>query len=223
MAHNDLFSLSSLFITPIKNTVRNSSHLALKKGKGTAKNINYKIHSSFNTILNDNSRGGVLISQVIYHIHDQNKLNLSLFLTSIGIKASHDLINMVNILPENHNSIFKGDNLLFEFLSNNFNKLFGFNMMVSLKTINPNIMYNLPLEYKKVIDGDCFGIYCFVHTKTGNYGVGSAISCLSRLLYHMNSFNGHRLRSHLHNWIMANGDVSSVKWAPIITYDNIVQ
>jgi hypothetical protein len=39
----------------------------------------------------------------------------------------------------------------------------------------------------------------------------------------MNSFNGHRLRSHLHNWIITNGGVSSVKWAPIITYDNIVQ
>lgn len=35
--------------------------------------------------------------------------------------------------------------------------------------------------------------------KTGYYGIGSAISCRSRLIDHMNSFNGHRLRSHLHD------------------------
>jgi hypothetical protein len=129
------------------------------------------------------------LSNVIYHIHDQNKLNLPLFLTSKGIKASHDLINMLNLLPENNNSNFKGDNLLFEFLSNNFNKLFRFNMQLSLKTIKPNIMYDLPIEYQKVIDGDCSGIYCFVHKKTGKYGIGSAISFRNRLNDHMNSFN----------------------------------
>lgn len=165
----------------------------------------------------------MLLSNVIYQIHDQNKLNLPLFLTSKGIKASHDLINMMNLLPENNNSGFKGDNLLFEFLSNNFNKLFRFNMQLSLKTIKPNIMYDLPLGSQKVIDGDCSGVYCFVHKKTGKYGIGSAISLRNRLNDHMNSFYGNRLRSHLHDWVMANGNVSSIKWAPIITYDNIVQ
>ena len=67
-------------------------------------------HSYFNTILNDKSRGGILLSKVIYLIHDHNKLNLPLFLTWIGIKASHDLINMINLLPENNDSFFKGDN-----------------------------------------------------------------------------------------------------------------
>ena len=85
--------------------------------------MNSKIHSSFYTILNDKSRGGVLLSNVIYQIYDQNKLNLPLFLTSKGIKASHDLINMLNLLPENNSSNFKGDNLLFEFLNKNYNKL----------------------------------------------------------------------------------------------------
>lgn len=165
----------------------------------------------------------MLLSNIIYQIHGQNKLNLPLFLTSKGIKASHDLINMINLLPENNNSGFKGDNLLFEFLSNNFNKLFRFNMQLSLKTIKPNIMYDLPLGYQKVIDGDCSGVYCFVHKKTGKYGIGSAISLRNRLNDHMNSFYGNRLRSHLHDWVIANGDVSSIKWAPIITYDNIIQ
>jgi len=160
----DLFNISSssLFITPIINTI------GYKGEKGKKHSINSKIHSSFYTILNDKSRGGVLLSNVIYQIHDQNKLNLPLFLTSKGIKASHDLINMMNLLPENNNSGFKGDNLLFEFLSNNFNKLFRFNMQLSLKTIKPNIMYDLPLRSQKVIDGDCSGVYCFVHKKLVN-------------------------------------------------------
>jgi hypothetical protein len=85
-----------------------------------------KIHSSFYTILNDKTKGGILLSKVIYHVIDQNKLNLPLFLTSKGIKASHDLISMINLLPENNNSEFKGDNLLFEFLSKNYNKLFRY-------------------------------------------------------------------------------------------------
>lgn len=141
---------------------------------GARKNnkINTKIHFSFSTILNDKSKGGLLLSKVIYHIHNENKLNLPLFLTSKGIKASHDLINMINLLPENNDSGFKGDNLLFEFLSNNFSKLFRFNMQLSLKTIKPNIMYDIPLGSQKVIDGDCSGIYCFVH-KTGKFGIGN--------------------------------------------------
>lgn len=130
---------------------------------------------------------------------------------------------MINLLPENNNSSFKGDNLLFDFLSHNFNKLFRFNMQLSLNTIKPNIMYDLPIEKQKVIDGDCSGIYCFVHKTTGKYGIGSAISFRNRLNDHMNSFNGNRLRSLLHDWVMANGGVTSIKWAPIISYDNIVQ
>lgn len=83
-------------------------------------------------------------------------------------------------------------------------------------------MYNLPLEYQKVIDGDCSGIYCFVHI-SGKFGISSAISFRKRLNDHMNSLNGHRLKSYLHEWVIANGGISCIKWAPIITYDNIVQ
>ena len=64
---NDLFSLFE--ITQINNTV--------SINKVNDKN---NIHSSFHTILNDKSKGGVLLSKVIYHIHEQNKLNLPLFL-----------------------------------------------------------------------------------------------------------------------------------------------
>nr|YP_009710351.1 hypothetical protein [Ceratocystis albifundus]QFX74853.1 hypothetical protein [Ceratocystis albifundus] len=170
----------------------------------------------FNLIFN--SRINTLIN-----MHTQNQIRLPLFLTSKGVKASHDLISMINLLPDKNSSSFRGDNLLYMFLINNCEKLFRFNMELSLKTIKPNKMYNIPLKYQKVLDGDCSGIYCFVHKETGNFGIGSAISCRDRLYDHMNSFYGHRLKSRLHEWVLANGGISSVKWAPIITYDNIVQ
>lgn len=59
--------------------------------------------------------------------------------------------------------------------------------------------------------------------KTGKFGIGSAISFRNRLNDHMNSFYGNRLRSHLHEWVMNNKNLSSIRWAPIISYDNIVQ
>ena len=93
-------------------------------------------------------------------------------------------------------------------------------LWLSLNTINPNILYDLPLNFQKVIDGDCSGIYCFVHKETGKFGIGSAISCRVRLIDHMNSFNGNRLNSYLHEWVLANGGLSSIKWAPIITFDS---
>jgi len=70
---------------------------------------------------------------------------------------------------------------------------------LNLKKIKPIILYDLPLEYQKVVDGDCLGIYCFIHKNTNKYGIGSALFCRNRLIDHMNSFNGHRLRSHIHN------------------------
>ena len=42
-------------------------------------------------------------------------LKLPLFLSSRGIKASQDLIKMINLLPENNDSFFKGDNLIVRF------------------------------------------------------------------------------------------------------------
>lgn len=219
--YNCLFNLSSNSI--INTLINQSVRYYTTNNNNGKKNSKGKIHSSFYSILEDKSRGGVLLSKVIYHIHNENKLNLPLFLTSKGLKASHDLINMLNLLPENNNSSFKGDNLLYEFLINNCEKFFRFNLELSLKTIKPNLMYDIPLKYQKVIDGDCSGIYCFMHKETGSYGIGSAISCRDRLYDHMNSFYGHSLKSGLHEWVLANGGISSVKWAPIITYDNIVQ
>jgi len=57
------------------------------------------IHPSFSTILKDNTRGGLLLSNIIQNIFEQNRLGLPLFLTPKGIKASHDLINMLNLFP----------------------------------------------------------------------------------------------------------------------------
>jgi hypothetical protein len=76
-------SLSSLKITPINNIIRYPDVKGKRKIHTLTKNkaLRSAPHSSFDTILNDKSRGGILLSKVIYHIHDQNKLNLPLFLT----------------------------------------------------------------------------------------------------------------------------------------------
>ena len=93
----------------------------------------------------------------------------------------------------------------------------------SLKTIIPIVGYDLPIASQRILDGDCSGLYCFRHKITGEYGIGSALSCRNRLNDHVNSLNGYRLRSKLHDWILKNGGITTVNWAPIITFDNIVQ
>lgn len=103
---NSLFNISSssLLITPIIKPVKDKEEGSTSPcGARKNNNINSKIHFSFSTILNDKTKGGLLLSKVIHHVHNQNKLNLPLFLTSKGIKAlappQHDLINMINLLP----------------------------------------------------------------------------------------------------------------------------
>jgi len=181
------------------------------------------LHSSFSTILKDKTRGGLLLSKVIYHISEQNSLGLPLFLTAKGIKASHALIDMLNLLPVDCASKFKGDNLLFQFLSENYNQTYRYNMELNLKELNPYCVYSLPIGKQKVIDGDCTGIYCFKHVDLGYCSIGSALSCRNRLNEHMSSIMGHRPQTFFHQWVSDNGGIAPIRWAPIITFNNIVQ
>lgn len=41
--------------------------------------------------------GGKLLTELILSLHKQNVYNIPLFLTPLGIKASHDLIKMLNL------------------------------------------------------------------------------------------------------------------------------
>lgn len=83
-------------------------------------------------------------------------------------------------------------------------------MELTLKTINPIDVYGLPLAYQRVAEGDCSGVYCFKHKNNGKYGIGSALSFRNRLNDHINSLNGHRPRTILHNWIINHGGIASV-------------
>lgn len=120
-----------------------------------------------------------MLSNIIQNIFEQNRLGLPLFLTPKGIKASHDLINMLNLLPVDNSSKFKGDNFLFDYLSKASNLVFRYNMELTLKIINPINVFELPLGSQKVVDGDCSGLYCFKHKNIDKYGIGSALSCRS--------------------------------------------
>lgn len=71
-----------------------------------------QFHSSFDSIIADNTRGGRLLQQVLVHIHSHEQLGLPLYLSSAGIKASHSLISMLNCLPVDGSSAYAGDNLL---------------------------------------------------------------------------------------------------------------
>ena len=83
-------------------------------------------------------------------------------------------------------------------------------------------MYNIPILRQKIEDADCSGVYIFKHI-SGKLAVGSALSCRDRLQDHLNSFYGHRPKTFLHEWVINNGGIESVKWAPMLTYDNITQ
>lgn len=93
----------------------------------------------------------------------------------------------------------------------------------SLKTIITIDEYKLPIAHQRVLDGDCSGIYCFKHKPSGKYGIGSALSCRNRLNDHINSLNGHRTRAKLHDWIINNGGITTVTWAPATARGSLVQ
>lgn len=198
---------------------------------------NLTIHYSFSSILSNKTIGGKMLTDLILHLHKENVYNIPLFLSPLGIKASHDLIKMLNILAKKQKiSKFKGDNILLDFISNNLKPLIRYNMKLVNNTFIPfpggrsprdrpegtSEFYNIPILHQKVKDADCSGVYVFVHT-SGKIGLGSALSCRDRLQDHLNSFYGHRPSTFLHKWVLDNGGIKSVNWAPLITYDNVVQ
>ncbi len=129
---------------------------------------------------------------------------------------------MINVLPFDKKSKFRCDNLLFDFFNTQLKPIIRYNMKSSLTTIIPIKSSNIPILYQKLDNADCSAIYIFLH-KTGNIRLGSALSCHDRLQDHINSFYGNRAKTFIHRWILDNGGIKSVKWAPIITYDNVVQ
>lgn len=70
------------------------------------------VHSSFHSIAADKTPGGILLQKLLVHIHSEEKLGLPLYLTDTGIKASHQLIAMLNCLPLEGSSSYAGDKLL---------------------------------------------------------------------------------------------------------------
>lgn len=140
-----------------------------------------------------------MLTELILHLHKENVHNIPLFLSPLGIKASNDLIKMINILAKKQKkSKFKGDNLLLEFISNHLKPIIRYNMQLSLNTFIPIKTYMIPILRQKVEDADCSGVYIFVH-KSGKIGIGSALSCRDRLHDHLNSFYGHRITTFLQN------------------------
>lgn len=64
---------------------------------------------------------------------------------------------MLNSLPCDNSSKFKGDNLLFDFLNTNYKQIFRFNMEITQEAIKPTVTYDLPLAYQRVLEGEFAG------------------------------------------------------------------
>lgn len=188
--------------------------------------------------------GSKLILDYLKNLANKNKVNVSIQFTNTGVKSTIDLINMINELYlftlDKNNPNVKDHKLLFEFITARWNPDFKFyfelgETNIVLKDVSAQKIslsswkkldisnQNTNIKSEEFTDAYTSGVYCFTHLPTGKIGIGSSISCAARLRDHISSFNGHRTRTFLHDWVNKNGGIKSLSWTPIITYPNIYQ
>lgn len=178
------------------------------------------VHPSFTSVANDSSPGGLLVQKLLTNLISKEQLGLPMHLSPLGVRASAQLIDMINSLPMNGHSNFAGDNLLFDYLSSAVTFNMHYNMELDLQKITPTTSYTLPLRGQNVLNGTDAGVYAFIHN-SGHVGIGSAMTCTARLQDHVRSFTGSRDSTFMHTWVMKHGGLSSLNWAPIITLPNL--
>lgn len=171
--------------------------------------------------MENNTRGGLLLQNLLTNLASKELLGIPLFLSPLGVAASQQLVDMLNLLPIDNSSSFIADNRLFEFLQSSVGYDYTYNLELNLNKLIPIKSYNLPLKNQHVINGTDAGVYAFVHQETGYVGLGSATSCRYRLESHIRSFIGKRDTTFLHDWVKNNGGLTSIRWAPIITLPNL--
>lgn len=179
------------------------------------------IDYSFQAILSNNTRGGVLLSQLVEKMHLDNPLHIPLTLSNVGQAASIQLINMINDLPTN-SSPFAGDLLVFNYVSNWISDLdIRFNFEVVKGDIVPTVSYTLPIGLAKFPEAMDSGVYQFTHKTLPDYGIGSATHFRSRLSTHMASFIKQRM--YMHKWFVGHGGVQEAIFSPIIAMPNVTR
>lgn len=178
--------------------------------------------STFDPIFADKSPGGILVGDVIRHVHNQNQLKVPLHLTQHGLDHSRRLITMLNDLPcvGSNSSKFMGDNYLFDFLSSQYQYTYRYTMDTTSSIILPTQSFDLPLGRQIFPHGMNTGIYAFIHD-TGNTYIGSNIAFRPRLINHLECFRGEHKPTYMHTWIMDNGGLSRTRWAPLIDWPNL--
>jgi hypothetical protein len=145
----------------------------------------------------DISPGGLLVQKLLIHIVQQEQLGIPLFLSPLGISASHNLISMLNDLPSNLISLFSGDNVLFEYLHNSLEYKYVYNVVPSWTEISLIESHSLPTS--RLRNGMDSGVYAFIHNESGSVGIGSALSFRRRLTNHIRSFTGGRETTFMHD------------------------
>lgn len=148
------------------------------------------MHPSFDPLLLDTSVGGLLVKDVIQHIHANNSMGVNLYLTPHGVSHVRGLVGMLNTLHEVQDTTrFTGDRVLLDFLSQAFKCEYHFNVDLASPTIEPIISYDLPLGRKPVLINTMnSGIYTFKSKVSSDFYIGSALSLRTRLVSHMANF-----------------------------------
>jgi hypothetical protein len=181
------------------------------------------IHPSFNSIQQDNTPGGLLVQKSLGNIVTQLGGYLPIYLTSQGILGAKMLSGMLNGLLQS--SQFEVDTNLFPYLLDKVNCSYNLNFDVTSSIVEPLQSFSLPLKRQEVPHINDSGVYgFFLKTQDGltHLGLGSALSCEDRLVDHIASLNSKRSQQFMHQFILANGGISSVTWCPLITSPNLV-
>lgn len=159
--------------------------------------------SSMAAVQKDTSLGGQLIQQSLFNLIKDIPL-VPIYLTPKGIEAASLLSEMLNTLAK---SDFKDDSQLYSFLRSA-KSSYNIHYTLSNGHLLPHNKYTLPLKYQEVEFGEDSGVYGFFFNGDEKLGLGSAISCRTRLTDHMASFYDNRPQQFMHKYVMRNGGLT---------------
>lgn len=155
------------------------------------------IHESFDPIMSNKTQGGLIVSEMVLHIHTQNYLGLDLKLKPHAVNHINKLIDMINYLPapkddnqrdcDIQDTVFQGDRKLLQFLANTIYTDYEYCVDKSSPNLSPSNNYTLPLGRQMFTSPTHSGIYVFTHTESGNQYIGSALGFKQRLIGHIES------------------------------------
>ena len=172
--------------------------------------------------MNKLNLGSLVINQFLDTLKNNKDIEPKITLTNQGKLATGNLIKMIDSLSSSD------DTTLYNFIKNNYKLPISVLSNDKNGKINAKFSFKLPLNLKKIAqynDTNILsqlsesGVYIFLHNN-GKYAIGSAMNFKRRLVDHINSFRGHRIKQNLHKFTKDNGGLNSITWSPIIITPN---